>query len=85
MVTCVTLHNTKYIIIISYIFEDNSSVTSCNTIIHKIYLLHLSGAFLHQGNKILGLEKPGTGTVVSLDIFSWFMELCVAECGVLHI
>lgn len=84
MVSCVTLHNAKYIINISCIFEGNS-VTSCNTIIHKIYVLHLSGAFLHQGNKIPGLEEPGTVIVVSLDFFSLFMGVCVAESGVLHI
>lgn len=75
----------KYMIIISYIFADNSSVTSCNTIIHKIYVLHLSGAFLHQGNRIPGLEEPGTGIIVSLDFFSLFMGVCVAESGALHI
>ena len=85
MVTCVSLHNPKYIIIISYIFEDNSSDTSCNTTIHKICVLHLSGAFLHQGNRIPHLEEPGTGIVVSLDFLSQFMRVCVAESGVLHV
>lgn len=72
-------------IIIGYIFADTSSVTSCNTIIHKIYVLHLSGAFLHQENRVSGLEEPGTGIIVSLDFFSLFTGVRVAESGVLHI
>ena len=79
MVTCVSLHNAKYII-----FEDSSSVTSCNIIIHNIYVLHLCGVFLHQGNRVSGLEEPGTGIVVSLDFFSLFVGGGVAESGVLH-
>lgn len=32
-----------------------------------------------------GLEEPGTGEVMSLNLFSLFMRVCVVESGVLHI
>lgn len=72
IVTCDLIHTVKYEIIISYVFEENC--TSCDTIMYKIFVFHLSGAFLHQGKRIAGKEEPETGIVVKpLQIFSLFI------------
>lgn len=73
IVTCVFLQPAKHIII-SYVFVEN--FISCDTIIYKIFVFHISGASLHQGKIISDLEEPGTGVVVIRFLQIYFFYYC---------